>query len=295
MKKIVLVTGATSGIGKNIALNMAKKGYHVIIHGRNEAKAVNVKNEIIAETHNNDIDIAIADLFSLEDVKRMAAELIRKYDHLDILMNNAGAILDKDRKLTSEGLESTLTLNVFSPFLLTTLLLPLLKKSPEARLINTSSEMHKRAVKPDFDDFQFANNFETTSVYGNSKLYVIWLTQRWAEEFKKLQIDNITINAYQPGAVATNFGQDSHKGFFTDLVFKIALRFSLMSSIDKGSQSAIYLATSPEVINTTGKFYDNKMRLEKAGVKYYSPENVEKVWEECQQVVTPYLLETVNN
>lgn len=182
--KTILITGSTDGIGKITATTLAKQGHTIIIHGRNKEKAEAVRKQIIAETGNNDIDILIADLLSLADIKRASEEIKNKYSRLDVLINNAGAFFGKVRETTKEGFEKTITLNLFAPFLLTQLLLEVLEKSPSARIINLSSAMHKRGGKPDFNDFQLENNYKPDRAYGLSKLYLIWASRHLATELK---------------------------------------------------------------------------------------------------------------
>lgn len=286
-KKIILITGATQGLGKETAKALAKQGHHVILHGRNIAKLQTVSQEIKSETGNNSINTIAADLFSLADTKRMADEFKSRFGRLDVLINNAGAFLNKQRETTKEGLEKTISLNLFAPFLLMQSLLEVLAKSSSARIINLSSAMHRRGGKPDFNDFQLEKSYSPARAYGLSKLYLIWITRYMAKQLKEKGITNITVNASHPGAVATNFGQDSDKGFFINMVFKIALLF--MDKPANGARTSIYLATSPEVENVTGGFFDNKEKIEKPDDRYYSPENELIVWDYCKRVVENYL------
>ncbi len=285
--KIILITGATQGIGKETALALAKQGHTVILHGRNEAKLQAVSEEIKTITGNGRVDTILADLFSLSDTKRMADEFKSRYDRLDVLINNAGAFLNKKRETTKEGLEKTITLNLFAPFLLMQSSLDVLAKSPAARIINTSSAMHRRGGKPDFNDFQLEKSYTPARAYGLSKLYLIWITRHMAKILKEKDINTITVNVSHPGAVATNFGQDSDKGFIINLIFKVALLF--MDKPAEGAKTSIYLATSPEVENITGEFYDNKGKIEKPDDRYYTPENEKLVWEYCKNIMKNYL------
>lgn len=284
--KTILITGSTDGIGKITATTLAKQGHTVIIHGRNRAKAEAVRKQIIAETGNNDIDILIADLLSLADIKRASEEIKNNYSRLDVLINNAGAFFGKVRETTKEGFEKTITLNLFAPFLLTNLLLEVLEKSPSARIINLSSAMHKRGGKPDFNDFQLESGYKPDRAYGFSKLYLIWVSRHLATELKRKE-SKITVNVCHPGAVATNFGQDVDKGFFINLVFKVAFRF--MPKPEVGARTSIYLATSPKMEGVTGKFFGYKENEEKADDKYYSAENEKIVWDYCMQTLKPYM------
>ena len=285
--KVILITGATDGIGKVTARALAKQGHNVIVHGRNKGKAEAVRDEIIGETGNNKIDILIADLLSLTDIKTAVATFKSKYNHLDVLINNAGAFFNKDRETTKEGFEKTITLNLFAPLLLMQSLLDVLQKSSSARIINLSSSMHKRGGKPDFADFQLERSYKPDRAYGLSKLYLIWITRHFAKQLKEKGILNVTANASHPGAVATNFGQDADKGFFINIVFKIALRF--MDKVEDGARTSIYLATSPEVENVSGEYFGNREKIEKPDDRYYSAENEKKVWDYCMGIIRMYL------
>lgn len=171
--KIVLITGAAQGIGKETALALAKDGYRLVIHGRNISKLQTVAEELAKTSGNDKIDIICADLFSLAETKSMADEFKRRFNRLDVLINNAGAFLNKHREITGEGFEKTITLNLFAPFLLMNSLLDILSKSASARIINLSSAMHRRGGKPDFNDMQFEKNIplQEHTVYPNCISY----------------------------------------------------------------------------------------------------------------------------
>lgn len=286
-QKKILITGATDGIGKITAKSLAAQGHKIIVHGRNRQKAEAVCKEIKSETGNNNIDYLLADLLSMADIKRMVADFKAKYDHLDVLINNAGAFFSKQRETTKEGFEKTIALNLFAPFLLMQSLTDLLAKSRSSRIINMYSAMHRRGGKPDFNDFGLEKSYKPAKAYGLSKLYLVWMTRHMASELKKKGINNITVNDTHPGAVATNFGQDGDKGFFINLVFKIAYR--LMPKPEAGAVSSIYLATSPEVEGVSGQFYDPKSKIEKPDDKHWSTQNEQKVWDYLQKTLQPYL------
>jgi NAD(P)-dependent dehydrogenase (short-subunit alcohol dehydrogenase family) len=286
--KIILVTGASDGIGKETAKTLAKQGHTVIVHGRNPQKTQAAYEEIKAESGNDKVEYMTADFLSLAEIRRFADNIKQKYDRLDVLVNNAGAIFGKIRETTADGLEKTITLNLFAPFLLTELLLDVLAKSPSSRIINLSSAMHKRGGKPDFNDFQLEKTYKATRAYGLSKLYLIWITRHLAAELKERGITNITVNASHPGAVVTNFGRNADKGFLINLIFKLASY--VMDKPEKGAMTSIYLATSPEVEGITGKFFGNREKEEKADDKYYSVENEKTVWDYCMNIVKTYLV-----
>lgn len=153
-KKIILITGATDGIGKEAVKILAKEGHKIILQGRNPEKIKKVIEEIKTEIKDADLDSAVADLLSFKQIKTMCEELLKKYDHLDVLVNNAGAVFDVQRKLTEDGEERTFQLNVYSPFLLSHLLLPIIQKSKSGRIVFEGSAAHRAARQPDFNDMK---------------------------------------------------------------------------------------------------------------------------------------------
>jgi NAD(P)-dependent dehydrogenase (short-subunit alcohol dehydrogenase family) len=285
--KTILITGSTDGIGKITAKKLAAQGHTIIVHGRDRKKAETVCEDIKSETGNLNIDFVIADLFLLADVKQMAEHIKQKYERLDVLINNAGAIFGKERETTKEGFEKTMALNLFSPFLLTQLLLDVLAKSPAARIINVSSSAHTTmSGKPDLSDIQLTKNYSFFHAYGQSKLYLIWITQHLATALKEKGFCNITVNSLDPGTIGTAFGQNANKGFLLNQLFKLAPLFAITP--EKGTETSFYLATSKDVENISGKYFCNK-KIAKPGVKYYSPENEKVIWDYCMQIAAPYL------
>ena len=290
MNKIILVTGATDGIGKITVTELAKKENHVIIHGRNEQKAQKIVAEIKQQVPNAEVKYLIADLFSLSAVKHMAEQFQQKYDHLDVLVNNAGAVLDDTRRET-DGIENTMALNVLAPLLLNQLLLPSLEKSSDGRIINMSSAIHRQA-KPDMADLNLENEQSGQKRYGISKLFVIWNSQHLATELQRQGITNVTVNCSHPGAVGTNFGQDSDNGFINNMIYKVALH--LMPAPERGAITNIYLDSSDEVKGVTGKFFNNKKQLEKPQMKEHTPEREQQLWDYCMKVIALYIKETTH-
>lgn len=171
--KIILITGASDGIGKETAKAMAKQGHTIIMHGRSPQKTKSAYEEVKAESGNLNIDYITGDFLSLAEVRNFADKVKQKYDRLDVLINNAGAQFTNKREMTVEGHEKTMTINVFAPHLLTMLLLDLLKKSHSARVVTVSSAAHKMSGKPDLNDIELVHNYSMGKAYGISKLYVI--------------------------------------------------------------------------------------------------------------------------
>ena len=162
----------------------------------------------------------------------------------------------------------------------------ILAKSPAARIINVSSSAHAMSGKPDLSDIQLNCNYSFGHAYGLSKLYLIWVTQHLAAELKENGLSNITANSLHPGTIRTEFGQSANKGFWVNLLFNFAMLFAITP--EQGAENTLYLATSKDVENITGKYFSNK-RVVKPGMKYYSPENEKIVWDYCMQIASPYL------
>jgi len=284
-KKIVLVTGSSDGIGKETAKALAKQGHTIILHGRNKEKLQAVYNEIKSETENAELDMFIADFLSLAEVKRFTETIKQKYERLDVLVNNAGAQFRDFRETTAEGLEKTMTINVFAPFLLTTLLLDLLKKSKSARVVTVSSAAHKMG-KPNLNDIELQKGYSMARAYGVSKLYEIWVMQHFVKELKKAGIENVTVNSVHPGSTWTNLGRESAK----DWKFKIImyLWIPMMNSMEKAISASVKCATAPELESVTGKYFGPKGE-EKPSTKNWSLENEQIVWDYCKKITEKYL------
>lgn len=279
--KIILVTGASDGIGKETAKALAKQGHTIIVHGRNPQKTKAAYEEIKAETGNNNIDYMTADFLSFTDIRCFADDFKQKYDRLDVLVNNAGAQFTHKREVTDEGHEKTMTINVFAPYLLTTLLLDLLKKSPSARVVTVSSAAHSMGGKPYMDDIELEHHYSMSKAYGLSKLYVIWVMRHFVSEMKKIGVENITFNTVHPGSATTNLGRESTKSLLPKIVY--FLWRPMMRSAAVGAKSSIYAATSPELEGITGKYFGPKGE-EKPSEKYYSLENEQIIWDYCKRV-----------
>lgn len=283
--KTILITGASDGIGKETAKTLAKQGHRIIIHGRNKQKTEAAFEEIKRESGNQNIDMYLADFLALTEVRKFADTIKQKYDHLDVLINNAGAQFTDKRETTSEGHEKTMVINVFSPFLLTTLLLDLLKKSKSARVVTVSSASHSMG-KPDLNDIEFKNGYTMSRAYGVSKLYIIWVMQHFVTEMKKTGINNITFNSVHPGSTRTNLARESSKMWtFRIIMF---LWQPMMNSMEKAISASIKAAINTELEGVTGKYFGPKGE-EKPSQKHYSPENEKIVWDYCMQTLKPYM------
>jgi NAD(P)-dependent dehydrogenase (short-subunit alcohol dehydrogenase family) len=245
--KICLVTGATNGIGKATAQALAQMGATVVVVGRNAPKTAQLVKEIRAESGNQNVDSLLADLSSQQDVRRLADEFMNKYKHLHVLLNNAGGTF-MTRQLSVDRIEMTFALNHLAYFLLTNLLLETMKASVPARIINVSSDAHSHG-KIEFDNLQGERSYSGIGPYGNSKLANILFTIELAH---RLEGTGVTANALHPGLTSTGFGKNN-PGFIMKIMGVVIPLIG--RSPEKGAQTSIYLATSPEVQNITGKYF----------------------------------------
>ena len=246
--KTFLVTGSTSGIGKEIARGLVRLGGNVIIVGRDQTRTRTVASEIEQESASSTkVDYFVADLTSKKSIRSLASSVISKYEKLDGLANNAGVFV-AHRKETVDGIEYTFALNHLAPFLLTTLLLERLKASGAARIITTSSIAH-RGAKIDFDDPTFERKkYSGIKAYGQSKLANILFTRELA---KQLQDTKVTANCFHPGGVRTSLVREN------PLLYRVvwALASPFLTSPAKGADTGIYLASSQEVERVSGKYF----------------------------------------
>jgi NAD(P)-dependent dehydrogenase (short-subunit alcohol dehydrogenase family) len=243
--KTALVTGATNGIGKVAATELARRGATVVIVGRDAQRTADAVTEISARSGSKQVSALLGDLSAQQEVKRVAAEFKASHTALHILLNNAGALFH-DRQVTADGFEMTFALNHLAYFTLTHALLDLLKQSAPARIVSVASEAHRQG-RIDFDDLQFERGYSRFSAYGRSKLANILFTRELA---RKLAGTGVTANCVHPGVVATGFG--SGKGFLAGL---IKLVQPLMLSPEQGADTLVWLCTSPEVEGQSGGYY----------------------------------------
>ncbi|HEY5923949.1 MAG TPA: SDR family oxidoreductase, partial [Kofleriaceae bacterium] len=245
--KTVVVTGASSGIGLETTRELARRGARVIMVVRNRDKAQTVIDAIRQQTPGAQLDLVLADLYALADVRRAATEIRALTPRVDVLVNNAGLIHDK-RELTVDGFERTFALNHLAAFLLTYELRELLAASAPARVVTVSSGGHRFALF-DWDDLATMQRWRgSTAVYGASKLCNIWFTRELA---RKLAGKGVTANTLHPGAVASSFGDSGGTVFRT--VIKLGRPFMLTS--EEGARTSIYLASSPDVEKVSGEFF----------------------------------------
>jgi len=248
--KVVLVTGATCGIGKATAIGLATMGARVGITGRDLIRAEQAAADIRAASGNQAVDAFAADMSSQAEVRRLAGALLHAYPRLDVLVNNVGGFW-AHRHPTANGLEHTFALNHLAPFLLTNLLLDRLKASAPARVVTVSSGA-QAAGRIDFDDLQGARRYSGQRAYSQSKLANILFTNELA---RRLQGTGVTANSVHPGVVRTNFGSEDQAGFFR-IISPVVRPF--LKTPKQGARTPIYLSSSPEVEAITGQFFANR-------------------------------------
>ena len=267
--KICLITGATDGIGKETARCLGKQNAQLILVGRNPVKGEKVRKKLIAITGNNQIKILTADLSNMKAIRYLAERIYSRYDRLDVLINNAGALFAQ-REETDEGLEKTFALNHLNYFLLTKLLLDLIKKGKTPRIINVASGAHIGATL-DFDNLQGKNDYSGWAAYKRSKLMNIMFTYKLAELLKDTPI---TVNTLHPGFVRTRFG-DNNTGI-VGIGLNLAKKIGAIS-IKKGAETSVFLATSPTVKGVSGKYFV-KCKPEKSSSLSYNKSDIDRLW-----------------
>lgn len=275
--KTCMVTGANSGIGKATALGLAQMGANVVMVARDRTRGEVAQNEVKAKSGNNFVDLLVADLSSQQSIRQLIENFKQHYKQLHVLINNAGVFM-LTRRETVDGLEITFAVNYLAPFLLTNLLLDVLKASAPARIVNVSSEAHENGYIK-MDDLQAKKNYRPFRAYGQSKLALVMFNYELA---RRLQGTGVTANCLHPGFVATNIGQSGVVPVARP-VAKFVLSF-LGISPEEGAKTSIYLATSTDVEDVTGKYFVKSVISRSAPISY--DESLQRqLWEESAKLV----------
>jgi NAD(P)-dependent dehydrogenase (short-subunit alcohol dehydrogenase family) len=268
----ILVTGATDGLGKHVASALARRGATVLLHGRSPERLEATLEELRDQTSTEKVGSYLADLSSLAAVRDLAERIISEYDRLDVLVNNAGLIV-QERKESEDGYELTFAVNYLSHFLLTSLLLPLLKDSVPARVVNVASAGQSPI---DFDDPMLERGHDAMRAYSTSKLAQIMFTLELAE---RLSGTGVSVNALHPASLM-------------DTKMVLDTFGYTMSTIEEGTEAVVRLAVSPELEGVTGRYFDGT-REARANRQAYDPQARDRLWvlseELCRRSLDPKL------
>jgi len=256
--KVIVITGASDGIGLEAASQLAAQGHHLVMVGRTPAKLEAAVARVRAESPGVPVESLRCDFSSLDDVRRLADDLLAACPRIDVLVNNAGTVFDK-RTLTRDGIEATFAVNHLAGFLLTELLLDRIVDSAPSRIVTTSSVGHFNGTL-DYDDLGFEHGYQIIRAYGRSKLANVLHTRHLA---RRLEGTGVTANCLHPGAVSTNIW--SGAPWFARPVLAVAKRLMMVSPAT-GGERLVFLATSPEVEGHTGGYYEQDRRKDPAAL-----------------------------
>ncbi len=277
--KIVLITGGNSGIGKETAVALAQVGATVAFTSRDPKKGEAAAADI-RERSGADVALLSLDLASFASIRACAAAFLERYEKLDVLINNAGLILS-ERTETEDGFETTFGVNHLGHFLLTQLLLDRVKASAPARIINVASRAHRFARDGlDFDDLQMAKGYSGMQAYGRAKLANIYFTRELA---RRLEGTGVTANAVHPGTVATGFARDGDVR--VPFSWLVVLAKPFLRSPEKGAETSIYLASSPEVEGVTGKYFVDSHEAEPTAIALDAAA-ARRLWDISEELVS---------
>jgi NAD(P)-dependent dehydrogenase (short-subunit alcohol dehydrogenase family) len=271
MERIILITGATSGIGKATALALLETDTQIVIGARNTATGEATRAELQERSGRSNVDVLTGDLASLDSVRSMADSFRKKYSHLDVLINNAGVYRNK-RELSADGLELMFATNHLAPFLLTNLLLEMLKASGQARVLNVTAPSTTRL---NFDDLQGEKNFNSLQAFGASKMANLLFTFDLA---RRLAETNVTVNALHPGLVRTGLMGESNF-FLRHMLNAISAR------PEKAARGILSVALEDRFANQTGKFFANGKEM-KASAYAHDRETQKKLWDVSEKLAT---------
>ena len=267
--QIILVTGATDGIGRGAALELARQGATVLLHGRNPERLVATHDMVSAETGNERLETYLADFASFADVRRLAADVEQRHDRLDVLVNNAGIGTgrrgDQRRELSVDGYELRFQVNHLAPFLLQHLVLPLLRRVAPARIVNVASTGQ---TPVDFDDVMLERGYDGFRAYCQSKLAMVMATFELAS---RLDAREVTVNALHPGTLLDT--KMVREGFGLP-----------QGPVETGIASEVYMATSPDLDGVTGQYFDRTRRA-RADPQAYDKAARRKLWQLSERLV----------
>jgi NAD(P)-dependent dehydrogenase (short-subunit alcohol dehydrogenase family) len=279
--QLCVVTGATAGIGLATTRALAQRGATVVLVARNPQKGERTIARLRQATGNPDVDFIQADLSSLAEVRDVVASLKRSYDRLDVLVNNVGSFFAQ-RRLSADGFEMTLALNYLGVYLLTRRLLDALKASAPARIVNVASDVHRQG-RIHFENLGLAGAYGLMKAYAQSKLALVLFTYELARRLERADEPRVTVNAVHPGLVATDIwkgdGWWSPLADLLDPLFKLLVR-----SPEKGAETVVYLAASPEVAGVSGKYFFDQEPVRSSPASY-DEETARRLWAVSAELV----------
>ena len=248
---IILVTGSTSGIGKATARALVQQGAELLLHAHTRKNGRKALDEISNESAGQRPELLIADFAEQEEVQRMASDISSRYSRLDVLINNAGTY-NKTRKVTRDGVELTFAVNYLAPFLLTRLLLPLLKKSAPSRIVTVASSAHEDVERIDWENLPGMHRYHAWDAYALSKFADITFTYTLIRRIKN---SGITANCLHPGVTDTKL---------------LRLAFPGMQGItpEEGAQTSVFLALSRKIKGVSGKYFENMQAISSSALSY---------------------------
>jgi NAD(P)-dependent dehydrogenase (short-subunit alcohol dehydrogenase family) len=267
--KFCLVTGANKGIGKATAVEIARLGAKVVLVCRDEVKGQAAKKEIIQKTGNKRVDLMICDFARLSSVRQLAHDIKGRFQQLDVLINNTAIFVTK-LIYTEDEFEMQFQVNHLSPFLLTNLLLNLMKKSAPSRIINVASDAHY-AGRIHFENPSLSDGYHGMKAYRQSKLANVLFTYELA---KRLNHSGVTTNCLHPGVVRTSLIDRHSSGLYK---YGWILMKPFLIPVTQGAKTSVYLATSDEVYDVSGKYFD-KCKSKKSSTDSYNPDIALKLW-----------------
>lgn len=273
--KVCMVTGANSGIGRATAERLAGMGATVVMACRDRGKGERAVEEARKRSGNESVELMLVDLASFDSVRSLAHRFEEEHDALHVLVNNAGVARVR-RSVTTDGNEYTFQVNYLSHFLLTNLLLDLLKKSAPSRVVNVSSTSHFGG-RIDFDNLEMEEGYGVMKAYSRSKLAQVLFTYELA---RRLEGTEVTVNCLHPGAVATNIWSN----YLGPASFLGKLSRLFLASPTKGAETPVYLASSPKVEGVSGKYFEKKTERRSSAASYEEAA-AKRLWEASASLV----------
>lgn len=268
--KTCLITGANAGIGKAAAMELARQGARVVLLCRNETRGREAMAEIERRSDNASLDLLVADLASLRQIRAVAVEYLERFERLDVLVNNAAVLAWRERRVNRDGLEMTFAVNHLAPFLLTGLLLDRLKECAPSRVVTVASGAHRRA-EIDFDDLQNESDYSPFDAYSRSKLANVYFTYELA---RRLEGTGVTANCLHPGVVSTALFREMRP--WQRVALWLGRPFLLKP--ERGADTAVYLASAPEVRGVTGRYFEKREEVRSSPVSY-DTDIARRLWE----------------